>query len=97
MNMTGFPSPAQGYEEETPDFNKILVRHPAATFMMRYTGKLLEEYHIEPGDLLVVDSSVTPEKGRLAVVQEDGEFRCRRLEEPVDFLFGIITAVVRLV
>ncbi|MCK9170664.1 MAG: hypothetical protein M0P01_09640 [Treponema sp.] len=94
-NTTGFPSPAQGYEKETFDFNKILISHPAATFTMRYDGRLLPDCGLFPGDIIIVDSAVQPKKGMLAVVEEDGEFRCKRLDESVGVVFGIVTAIIR--
>jgi DNA polymerase V len=113
MHTTGFPSPAQGYEQKTFDFNAILIRHPAATFLMRYTGSELEDEHICPGDLLVVDSAVDPAPGKLAVISADNEFRCARLgqdsvpcasrrgtkeaDNQDSGIFGIVCAVLRLV
>jgi|WetSurMetagenome_2_1015567.scaffolds.fasta_scaffold425686_1 DNA polymerase V len=94
-NTTGFPSPAQGYEKETFDFNRILVQHPSATFTMRYDGKALTECGLFPGDLIIVDSAVKPQKGMLAVVEDDGEFKCERLEKNVTVVFGIVTGIVR--
>jgi SOS-response transcriptional repressors (RecA-mediated autopeptidases) len=81
MNTTGFPSPAQGYEEESFDFNALLVRHPAATFCMRYTGADIGSCGILHDDILIVDCSVYPETGKPAVVAEtDGTFRLALLE-----------------
>jgi DNA polymerase V len=95
INTTGFPSPAQGYEKETLDFNRILISHPAATFTMRYAGKALPDCGLFSGDLIIVDSAVCPQKGMLAVVEEDGEFRCRRLDESAGLVFGIVTGIIR--
>jgi SOS-response transcriptional repressor LexA len=81
MNTTGFPSPAQGYEEKTLNFNSILVKHPAATFCMRYTGRNMESSGILPGDILIVDSSDYPGTEKLAVINTmQGDFRCVKLE-----------------
>ena len=33
--ITGFPSPAQGYEQNTIDLNTALIRHPSATVFMK--------------------------------------------------------------
>jgi len=33
--VTGFASPAQGYEHQTIDLNALMVHHPAATFLFR--------------------------------------------------------------
>jgi DNA polymerase V len=94
-NTTGFPSPAQGYEKETFDFNKILINHPAATFTLRYKGKSLPDCGLFPGDLIIVDSTIRPKKGLLAVVEADGELRCKRLDESTEVVFGIVTGIIR--
>lgn len=74
MHTTGFASPAQGYEAESIDYNRLLIKHPAACFPMKYTGRNLKEYNISNGDILIVDSAALPSAGRLAVVMEDREF-----------------------
>ncbi|MCI1208340.1 MAG: hypothetical protein LKF96_02715 [Treponema sp.] len=79
MQMTGFPSPAQGYEQNTFDFNSLLITHPAATFAMRYEGEALESEHIVRGDMLIVDCSLHPLPGKIAVVVDESDFRCVRL------------------
>jgi hypothetical protein len=38
INTTDFTSPAQGYEKETLDFNRILIKQPASTLTLRYSG-----------------------------------------------------------
>ena len=35
----GFPSPASDYQEETFDLNRLLLRHPDATFLVRVSGE----------------------------------------------------------
>jgi DNA polymerase V len=97
MNATGFPSPAQGYEKEPLDFNRLLLPHPASTFMMRYGGDNLAPYHICSGDTLIVDCSVIPCSGQLAVIESDGSFICKLLDAPEPCpVFGIVTGVVRV-
>lgn len=75
----GFPSPAQDYITGTIDLNKELIEHPASTFYARVVGDSMEEEGITEGDILVVDKSVEPEHGDLAVCCLDGEFTLKRL------------------
>lgn len=77
--QAGFPSPAQDYINESIDLNRELVRHPAATFYGRVSGDSMIEEGIEPGDLLVIDRSIEPEDGDLAVCCLDGEFTLKRI------------------
>lgn len=77
--QAGFPSPAQDYISEYIDLNRELVRHPSATFYGRVVGDSMKDEGIEPGDLLVVDRSLEPSDGDLAVCCVDGEFTLKRI------------------
>ncbi len=39
----GFPSTAEGYEQDSIDFNRDLIRHPEATFYGRVYGDSMIE------------------------------------------------------
>lgn len=78
----GFPSPAEDYLENPLDLTRYLVRHPAATFLMRMTGEALRADGIEPGDVLVVDRSLSPANGQLVVAVVAGELVVRRFCRP---------------
>lgn len=75
----GFPSPAQDYISESIDLNRELIEHPASTFYAKVVGDSMAGEGITEGDLLVIDKSVTPEHGDLAVCCVDGEFTLKRL------------------
>lgn len=70
----GFPSPAQDYMNSFIDLNKELVRHPAATFYARVVGDSMVDAGVEEGDVLVVDKSLEPQEGDMAICFIDGEF-----------------------
>ena len=70
----GFPSPAQDYMNTFIDLNKELVRHPEATFYARVEGDSMVDAGVEDGDVLVVDKSLEPRDGDMAVCFIDGEF-----------------------
>jgi len=70
----GFPSPAQDYMNRCIDLNKELVRHPSATFYGRVVGDSMIEAGVEEGDILVIDKSISPAEGDMAVCFLDGEF-----------------------
>lgn len=75
----GFPSPAQDYVDETIDLNRDLIRNPSSTFYGRVSGDSMAEEGITDGDILVIDKSLTPEEGDLAVCCLDGEFTLKRI------------------
>ncbi len=75
----GFPSPAEDYSEGTLDLNRLVVRHPEATFFARVEGDSMKDEGIGEGDILVVDKAVAPYDGCLAVACVDGEFTLKRV------------------
>lgn len=77
--QAGFPSPAQDYITESIDLNRELVRHPSATFYGRVRGDSMKDEGIGEGDILVIDRSLEPADGDLAVCCLDGEFTLKRI------------------
>ncbi|CVI66157.1 MULTISPECIES: LexA family protein [unclassified Alistipes] len=75
----GFPSPADDFLEGSLDLNRLVVRHPEATFFARVEGDSMQGEGIAEGDLLVVDKAVEPYDGCLAVAYVDGEFTLKRV------------------
>lgn len=77
--QAGFPSPAQDYMQESIDLNRDLIRHPTCTFYGRVSGDSMSGEGIADGDLLVIDKSLEPEEGDLAVCCVDGDFTLKRI------------------
>lgn len=75
----GFPSPAEDYLEGRLDLQKLLVRRPASTFLVRVTGDSMLGDGIHEGDLLVVDRSLKASPGRVVIAVVDGELLVKRL------------------
>ena len=75
----GFPSPAQDYVENGIDLNRELVKNPSSTFFGRARGSSMEGAGIFDGDLLVIDKSLEPYEGAVAVCFIDGEFTLKRI------------------
>ncbi|MEI6558126.1 MAG: S24 family peptidase [Rhodospirillaceae bacterium] len=67
----------------TLDVRTLLVKRPSATFFMRVRGDSLVAERIHDGDLLVIDRSVEPMEGDMAVLSEDGQLAVRKLEAAV--------------
>lgn len=76
----GFPSPALDFVEIPLDLNKHLIKHPSATFYGRVKGHSLKNAGIDDGDLLVIDRSLEPTDGKIAVCVIDGEFTAKRIK-----------------
>lgn len=77
----GFPSPALDFVDLTIDLNKHLIKHPSATFYGRVKGKSLKNAGIGDGDLLIIDRSLEPANGKIAVCYIDGEFTAKRIQK----------------
>ncbi len=75
----GFPSPADDFIEETLDLNTFLVRHPAATFLVRAQGESMVGAGIFPGDILVVDRALKPWDKAVIVAALDGDLTVKRM------------------
>ncbi len=85
----GFPSPAENIVENKLDLNQLLVRNPSSTFYAKVSGESMIDDGVEDGDLLVIDKSVTPYDGAIAVCFLDGEFTLKR----VRFMDGFILLI----
>jgi len=77
--VTGFASPAQGYEEAAIDLNTLLIKHPSATFLFRLDSSDMELLGLPYGTLLVVDRVIKPVIGQFALLRHEGNFLCRRM------------------
>ena len=77
----GFPSPADNHLERGIDLNEELIRNPAATFYVRVKGESMRDAGIHPGDILIIDRSVTPADRQIVVAMIDGEFTVKRFRK----------------
>lgn len=77
--QAGFPSPAEDHAVKRLDLNDVLIKHPAATFLMRVRGASMREAGIDDGDVILIDRALKPVHGRVVVAVVDGEFTVKRL------------------
>ena len=76
----GFPSPATDFVDIGIDLNRHLIKHPSATFYGRVKGLSMIDAGIDDGDLLIIDKSIEPTNGKIAVCFVDGEFTLKRIK-----------------
>jgi len=76
----GFPSPAEDFADPTLDLNRYVIKNPASTFYARITGDSMEGAGISDGDIVVIDKSLEPKDGSIAVCFIDGEFTLKRIK-----------------
>ena len=72
----GFPSPAADYNDKL-DLGKELIKHPASTFFARVEGDSMKDACINDSDILIIDRSIEPKDGDMAICYIDGEFNIR--------------------
>ncbi len=77
----GFPSPADDFKEIRISLDRELVKNKEATFYARVSGDSMVGAGLEDGDLLVIDRSMSPVNGKIAVCLVDGEFTVKRIKK----------------
>lgn len=83
----GFPSPADDFKEIRISLDKELVKNKEATFYARVDGDSMIGAGLEDGDLLVIDRSLNPENGKIAVCLIDREFTVKRIKKEKNKLY----------
>ena len=64
--------------------DRAVVKNKAATFYARVAGQSMVGAGLDDGDLLVIDRSLEPQDGKIAVCFVDGEFTVKRLKVAED-------------
>ena len=83
----GFPSPATDYVENKLDLNEYLIKHPAATFIVKAKGPSMTDAGILSGDLLIVDRSITPKSNNIVIASIFGDLTVKKLQKKKNSLF----------
>tara|TARA_B100001741_G_C16375185_1_gene515153 strand:- start:163 stop:606 length:444 start_codon:yes stop_codon:yes gene_type:complete len=83
----GFPSPATDYLENKLDLNEYLVKHPAATYIVKANGSSMVDAGILSGDLLIVDRSVTPRNESIVIASIFGDLTVKKIRKQNTSLF----------
>lgn len=77
----GFPVPAEEELSDTMSLDEYLVGNTDATFLLRVSGDSMIDAGILPGDLLVVDRSLTAREGQIVVAEVDREWTVKYLRK----------------
>lgn len=80
----GFPSPADDFKENRISLDTELIGDTEATFYARVNGNSMEGAGMHDGDLLVVDKSIEPYDGCIAVCYLDNDFTVKRIKKEKD-------------
>ncbi len=85
----GFPSPADDFLDASIDLNKALIKNKDATFYGRVKGDSMIGAGLNNGDLLIIDKSLEPKNGKIAVCFIDGDFTVKRIKIEKDVVWLI--------
>ncbi len=77
----GFPSPADDFKEIRISLDRELVKNSESTFYARVSGDSMIDAGLDDGDLLIIDRSLSPENGKIAICFIDGDFTVKRIKK----------------
>ena len=82
----GFPSPANDAVDVDGlfDLNRLLLRHPDATYLVRVSVESMAGAEIHAGDLLAVDKHLEAESGYIVVAVVEGECTVKQFVQQND-------------
>ena len=83
----GFPSPADDFKEIRISLDRELIKNRDATFYARVSGESMVGAGLDDGDLLIIDRSLDPKNGKIAVCLVDGEFTVKRIKKEKNKLY----------
>ncbi len=75
----GFPSPAEEELLDMISIDKLLIKNPVSSFLLKVTGDSMTEAGIMPGDYVVVDKSGTAAEGDIVIAQVDNAWTMKYL------------------
>jgi hypothetical protein len=97
----GFPSAAEGYEDQSLNLHEWIVVNPPATFFYRVKGDSLCNEYVRDGSILVVDKAKANRADlaklidRLVVGEHHGQsVVCRLREGFPEVVIGVVIAAV---
>jgi DNA polymerase V len=83
----GFPSPAADFDETKISLDNVLVKNREATFYAKASGNSMIGAGIDDGDIMVIDRSLEPRDGKIAICFVDGEFTVKRIKIKKDGIY----------
>lgn len=70
----GFPSPAEEELIDTISLDDFLIKNKEATYMLKVSGESMKDAGIMPGDMVLVDRSLTPADGNIVIAEVDNQW-----------------------
>ena len=73
--------------ENKLDLNEYLIKHPAATFIVRTSGSSMTSASIYSDDFLIVDRSIVPKNNNIVIASIFGDLTVKKLKKKEKSLF----------
>lgn len=70
----GFPSPAEEELSDTMSLDDYLINNKEAAYILKVKGDSMIDAGIHPGDMVIVERSVSPKDGAIVIAEVDGEW-----------------------
>jgi repressor LexA len=77
----GFPSPAEEELADTLSLDRLLIKNPEATFLLKVEGDSMSGAGILPGDMVVVEKGRQPKSGDIVIAEVDGQWTMKYLRK----------------
>ncbi|MHB1645516.1 MAG: transcriptional repressor LexA [bacterium] len=77
----GFPSPAEEELLDMISIDKLLIKNPVSSFLLKVTGDSMTEAGIMQGDYVIVDKSLTASEGDIVIAQVDNAWTMKYLSK----------------
>jgi SOS regulatory protein LexA len=77
----GFPSPAEEELADTLSLDRLLIKDPDATFLLKVSGDSMSGAGILPGDMVLVDKGQHPKSGDIVIAEVDGQWTMKYLRK----------------
>ncbi len=92
----GFPNAAVGSSARQLDLTRLLIKHPAATYLMRLDSNEWNDLGMFSGDTIVIDRALDPKKTDYVIWWEGESFIIGKLSQVAKGLpvWGVVTAVI---
>lgn len=97
LGITGFESAAATYSQLPLSLQELLIDAPSSTSISMMEDGSLRKMGIFPGDLLIVNRSLTPQKGDVVLCYLNGDIICRLLDMERKSLFKVELAPDRTI
>lgn len=92
----GFPNAAVGSHARSLDLTKLLIKHPAATFLMKLDSNVWSRYGLFAGDIVLVDRSIHPNRQDVVIWCQEDDFVMTKLKDVPDDtpIWGTVSSVI---